>query len=255
MRYGVVVPARNEEGRIGRLLLSLRGQSLRPARIVVVDDSSTDATAEVASRHAEVVRLRRSNGFNAVGTPYLAAVINAGLERLRDMDMVMVAGADCVFPRHYTLELTRRMARDGSVIASGAVEGERTREVRDAGMMIRGDWFRSIGFKFPTIYGFYTWLILRAAAEGRKVSLYGDLKFYVSRGTSNTPHKAYMYGRAMRVLGYPALYALAKSTVRGILSMSPSYTANMLRGYARRSMSHFGWSVPTVRALRAALRR
>ena len=253
VRYGVVIPARNEEGRIGKTLKSLRAQTIPPARIVVVDDSSTDGTASEASRYAEVVRLRRSSGFNAVGTPYLAAVINAGLSRLVDMDAVMVAGADCVFPPRYVEELYRRMRGDGSVIGSGTAEGERTREVRDAGMLIDGKWFRTVGFRFPTIYGFYTWLILRAVADGRKVSVYSDVKFYVSRGTARGPWKAYVYGKAMKTLGYPAPYALARAITRGITSLSPQYTANMLRGYAKGDAPLFEPKIVIKRVLQTMM--
>lgn len=45
---GVVIPARNEARMLPRLLASLTGQQPGPARVVVVDDGSHDATAEVA---------------------------------------------------------------------------------------------------------------------------------------------------------------------------------------------------------------
>jgi len=46
----VIVPARNEENNLRRLLESLRSQEAA-AEVIVVDDHSTDATAEVARRH------------------------------------------------------------------------------------------------------------------------------------------------------------------------------------------------------------
>lgn len=47
-RVSVIIPARNEELRIGRLLESLRRQTIAPLEIIVVDDHSTDATARLA---------------------------------------------------------------------------------------------------------------------------------------------------------------------------------------------------------------
>lgn len=44
----LIIPARNEEKTLPRLLGSLAGQSVRPREIIVVDDHSTDRTAEVA---------------------------------------------------------------------------------------------------------------------------------------------------------------------------------------------------------------
>jgi 4,4'-diaponeurosporenoate glycosyltransferase len=52
----VIVPARNEERNLPRLLDSLQGMKARPAEVIVVDDDSSDATARVAeARGARVV--------------------------------------------------------------------------------------------------------------------------------------------------------------------------------------------------------
>ena len=48
-QVSVVIPARDEELVIPGLLKSLRGQTLVPAEVLVVDDGSTDATARVSS--------------------------------------------------------------------------------------------------------------------------------------------------------------------------------------------------------------
>lgn len=55
----VVVCAHNEERHLQRLLESLAHQTLTPEEVIVVDDGSTDATAEIAERAgASTVRLR-----------------------------------------------------------------------------------------------------------------------------------------------------------------------------------------------------
>lgn len=54
----VVIPARNEERSLPTLLASLDAQTLPPAQIVVVDDGSDDATAEVALAHPGVDLVR-----------------------------------------------------------------------------------------------------------------------------------------------------------------------------------------------------
>src|SRR5207249_3262976 len=48
----VIVPARDEESRLGPCLDSLLAQTHRPARILVVDDRSTDGTAALVARFA-----------------------------------------------------------------------------------------------------------------------------------------------------------------------------------------------------------
>jgi 4,4'-diaponeurosporenoate glycosyltransferase len=49
-RISVVIPARNEEQNLPPLLRSLAAQSVRPHEIIVVNDASTDRTAEIAQQ-------------------------------------------------------------------------------------------------------------------------------------------------------------------------------------------------------------
>jgi 4,4'-diaponeurosporenoate glycosyltransferase len=51
----VVIPARNEERSLPTLLESLQRQDLRPDEIIVVNDHSNDATAEIAARGGATV--------------------------------------------------------------------------------------------------------------------------------------------------------------------------------------------------------
>lgn len=47
-QLSIIIPARNEEQNLPTLLRSLAAQSIRPREIIVVNDASTDRTAEVA---------------------------------------------------------------------------------------------------------------------------------------------------------------------------------------------------------------
>ena len=56
-QLSVIVPARNEEKNLARLLESLDLQVFKPGEIIVVDDKSEDATAEVGERYGcKVIR-------------------------------------------------------------------------------------------------------------------------------------------------------------------------------------------------------
>lgn len=54
-RVSVIIPARNEEHNLPRLLDSLEVQEVRPLEVLVVDDASTDGTAEVARESGAAV--------------------------------------------------------------------------------------------------------------------------------------------------------------------------------------------------------
>jgi 4,4'-diaponeurosporenoate glycosyltransferase len=51
----IVIPARNEEGNLPRLLQSMTASAVRPAEILVVDDGSTDKTALIAQSFGATV--------------------------------------------------------------------------------------------------------------------------------------------------------------------------------------------------------
>jgi len=51
----ILIPARNEERVLGQLLYSIQQQTFKPHEIIVIDDQSEDATAEVARRAGCVV--------------------------------------------------------------------------------------------------------------------------------------------------------------------------------------------------------
>lgn len=66
LTFSVVVPAYNDERTLEATLRSVVGQTLRPLEVVVVDDGSSDRTAEIAAMFGAPVRvIRKSNGGTA----------------------------------------------------------------------------------------------------------------------------------------------------------------------------------------------
>ncbi len=76
----VVIPVRNGRSYLPLAIDSVRGQSLRPAELLVVDDGSTDGSADLAeSRGARVIRLphsgvcvARNAGIREATSPWIA---------------------------------------------------------------------------------------------------------------------------------------------------------------------------------------
>ncbi|MCA1926061.1 MAG: glycosyltransferase [Thiobacillus sp.] len=60
-RFSVVIPAFNAESTLARAIESVRAQSWPAHEILVVDDGSRDATADIAARYAEVKLVRQPN--------------------------------------------------------------------------------------------------------------------------------------------------------------------------------------------------
>jgi glycosyltransferase involved in cell wall biosynthesis len=90
MRVLIVVPALNEESGLPPLLTELRAVAERDrfsAEIVVIDDASTDRTAEVAREHgARVVRLCRNLGIGGAVQTGLRLALREGFDCAVQMD-------------------------------------------------------------------------------------------------------------------------------------------------------------------------
>jgi glycosyltransferase involved in cell wall biosynthesis len=113
--YAIVVPAWNEEAIIGQTVGQLRtiAENLgRPYELVVVDDASSDRTAEIAAAAgARVVRVEKRQ---------IAAVRNAGA-RATTAPFIVFCDADTWIPetvlRHALLELDRGAVGGGARVA------------------------------------------------------------------------------------------------------------------------------------------
>ena len=85
MSLSVVIPAYNEEQQIGAVIDEIRSTAGSVvSEILIVDDGSSDRTAEVAERHgARVIRFARNHGY---GAAIKAGIVHASSEFVITMD-------------------------------------------------------------------------------------------------------------------------------------------------------------------------
>lgn len=237
-RCGVVVGARDEEKAIGKCLESLRNQTAK-LFLVVVDDGSADKTGEIASRYADVVVDLPRHEESWAGRPELARVFNAGFDVLKGKDVayVLISGADAVYPSSYVEEVVNGMEKEHVVLASGVAEGEVSRSLspRGCGRVVDAGWFRDVGFKYPENYGFEVYLVYKALSQGKKVAVFQDLQFKLSRETRLSKRKLYLWGKGMKALNYWWLYAFGRAVLTGLRHPVGGYL--MLKGY----LSEVSW--------------
>jgi len=90
----VIIPAFNEAENVADTIRSLQAQTLRPAEVIVVDDCSTDATAEVArAAGARVLRPPRNTGSKAGAQNFALAQVTTPWVMAIDADTTLAADA------------------------------------------------------------------------------------------------------------------------------------------------------------------
>jgi len=111
MRISVVVPCRNAARTVGEAVASAFAQSERPAEVVVVDDASTDGSAD-AARQAGARVIRNASRRNAGGAR------NVGIEATEG-DLVGFLDADAVAPPDWLAHARRAFERDATIVGVG----------------------------------------------------------------------------------------------------------------------------------------
>ena len=106
MNIGIVIPAYNEAESIATTLHSLLNQTYPPSQIIVVDDGSTDSTAEVvnhiASKYPIVQLVQRGEKGEHLPGAKVVQTFNYGLFYLKeDIEVICKFDADLIFPNNY----------------------------------------------------------------------------------------------------------------------------------------------------------
>src|SRR5262245_26115692 len=185
----VVIPAFNEEHNIVRCLASVLRQTLRPRRIVVVDDGSRDATAARAlafctSQGVEITVVQR---FKSIGkTPTIREQARA-----LDSDVLFVLDADTVLESNDYIERTVRDLYQAVGVASacGMVLPlrERDRRAADESPEVRAfaestssspapkSWLRRLATGLTNVYREVLYLFLQRFVYRGQMALFGTL--------------------------------------------------------------------------------
>jgi hypothetical protein len=140
-RAAVVIPNLNGGAHLVECVESLWKQTLRPASVVVVDNGSTDGSADAVERtfgDVEVIRLGRNTGF--------AYAVNRGIERAMDLPYVALFNNDAVADEHWLDELVRAAEAhpEAAIVTSKLLQYQR-RDVFDS----TGDFYSTWCEPFP----------------------------------------------------------------------------------------------------------
>jgi GT2 family glycosyltransferase len=131
VRVAVVVPCRDGRRWLPELLASIDGQTRRPDAVLVVDDASTDGSADwLRARGVAVLRLERNAGF--------AAAVNRGIESV-DADAVALVNTDVVLDPDWLERAAGRLEDGVASVATKMVSLADPAILDDCGDVLRRD--------------------------------------------------------------------------------------------------------------------
>jgi glycosyltransferase involved in cell wall biosynthesis len=260
LRCILITPARNEEALIEKVAHSVVSQTVRPIRWVVVNDGSTDRTAEIVRRQAS-----RYEWIQIIDMPkhrdrsFAAKVhcFNAGYSLVSALghDIVGNLDADLSFEPDYLEFLLARFAedprlgvagtifREASGYSSGTDSFEGQNHVAGGCQLFRRECFEEIGGYIPNKAGGIDWIaVTTARMRGWKTRSFREKWFFHHRslGTAERSRFAssFSYGEKDYYLGGHPLWELLRVAYR---MLKRPYLVDGLvlgLGYGWASMRH-----------------
>ena len=194
MKYVLITPARNEESLIRHTLESVCAQTATPERWIIVDNDSSDRTAEIVLSYAErfpwIELLRHPANANR-SFAAKAFAFSAGCAHVHSMDFDIVGNldADVSFDPEYLDFLVRKFAEDPSLGVAGTPfleDGydsardsfEGPNHVAGGVQLFRRQCFEDIGGYRPLDAGGVDWVaVTTARMKGWKTRSFPEKRF------------------------------------------------------------------------------
>lgn len=255
MKYYVIIPAYNEEAFMGITLQSIAEQTVLPAKVVVVNDSSTDSTASIvqdfASRYPWISLVnKKSDAIHLPGSKVIQA-FNTGYETIdEDYDIIVKLDADLILPSDYfdtILKVFKNnpkagmaggfayIEKDGNWILENLTDKD---HIRGAFKAYRKECFLQIGKLKPAmgwdtvdelLAKFYNWEVI--TIESLKV------KHLKPTGASYNKAARYKQGEAFYSLGYGFFITAIASAKLAMRKKKPLLFLDYINGFLKAKTS------------------
>jgi glycosyltransferase involved in cell wall biosynthesis len=249
-RYVIITPARDEEAFLKQTIESVISQTVRPAEWVIVNDGSTDRTAEIIEEYARQYPWiqgvhRADRGFRKSGSGVMEAFID-GYATLscRDWEFIIKLDGDLSFGPDYFEKCFKHFQSDPRLGVGGGViynlmpdgtwrfeRGGPTFHVRGATKIYRRVCWEEIGGLWPAT-GWDTLDEVKANMRGWATRNFAELPLLQHRVTGAADGRwrnLVKNGEANYISGYHPLFMLAKCVSR--LRRRPYITGSVALAY------------------------
>jgi poly-beta-1,6-N-acetyl-D-glucosamine synthase len=276
--FVIITPAHDEEALIERTIESVIAQAVRPIQWIIVNDNSTDGTADIVRRYAARHDFLRLVDLKHSGTRHFGNKVrafNAGLALVQSLDYHYIGNldADISLEPDYFREVLRAFEADPRLGIAGGMVWTRIGErfvsqsvaldsVAGAVQLFRRSCFEEIGgyLALPE-GGIDSAAEIMARMKGWKVTTIPSLRVLEHRRTGTATALPIVSkireGRRLQSLGYGFLFLLLRCAYRSTEQPRVLGSAATLLGYVQRMLKGSPTVLPSdvVRYLRAEQQR
>lgn len=249
-RLVVLIPAHNEEDRIGAAIEGLYAQTWRPDLVVVVADNCTDATEETARGWGAEVFRTEGNTHKKAGA--LNQAIAWVLPHLADHDLVLVQDADTVLDPDFVETATGTFNRKVGAVG-GVFYGEQGGGL--LGLLQRMEFHRYAweiernGGKASVLTGTGTMFrarVLREIRAARRAGRIGGGDSYYSLASLTEDDEI---TKAVKTLGYRTMSPAECAVTTEVMTTLPKLWHQRMRWQrgALENLRDYGWTRVTAR--------
>lgn len=249
MKTYIVIPAHNEERFIAKTIKSLVSQSVLPQKIVIVNDNSTDATADIVNKFIkqyDFISLIETNSSeeHMPGSKVINAFYKGYKTLDTDYDIICKFDADLIFPSNYLEQIIKLFKEEDKVGIAGGfcyiqknekwkLENLTNKEhIRGALKAYRKVCFEDINGLKPAM-GWDTIDELLAQYHNWKIKTDASLHVKHLKPTGNTYNSKskYKQGEAFYRMRYGLWITLIASIKLALLKRQPKLVKDYLVGY------------------------
>jgi glycosyltransferase involved in cell wall biosynthesis len=255
MKYYIVIPAHNEEAFISLTLQSLVLQTVLPTKVVIVNDNSTDKTAEIVlgfAKENSFISLvnKTSEAIHMPGSKVIQA-FQKGFETLdADYDIIVKLDGDLILPSNYFETVINHFKSDDKIgMAGGFAYVEKNGDwilenltdkdhIRGAFKAYRKKCFSDIGGLKPAM-GWDTVDELLSKFYGWKVVTDASLivKHLKPTGANYNKTARYKQGESFYTLGYGVFITTIASVKLAFMKRKPLLFLDYLKGFWKAKSS------------------
>ena len=215
--YFTILTCRNSEADIQRSLLSLKNQTLKPEYVIVIDDGSSDRTAEILKDLKNdwenlyiITNPDLGYDIGRVVSNWNKALKLVSDKNLRKTDYHMISADDALYEQNYADKIVRHMDADSKLaIVSGVFNDDEFNTPSGGGRFIRNSFFiYKYGF-YPEKMGYESAVLYMALHDGYTYTILKDARLIHMRELGAN-HRFYEFGAGMRSLGFHPLFVFAR---------------------------------------------